>query len=100
MSFSARTMIVEARDLDTDERRVAKFNVQMPFDECGRRAQLESIVTHLYPHARMRSFEDRAASFLDAQSLVVAHYGQGDQQPALATSSPAERLEQQSLFTA
>lgn len=70
----ARTLIVQARHLDTDERTVVNFDVEMPADEAGQRAQLAELVAGLHPKARMRSFGRGAASFLDAEHLVVAHY--------------------------
>lgn len=69
-----RTLIVEARDLDTDERMVATFEVQVPSDSDGQRDQLARAVAKLHPQARMRSFGGGAASFLDSRQLVVAHY--------------------------
>lgn len=96
-----RTLVVEARDLDTDERTVATFVVEMPADDAGRRAQLKVLVARLHPLARMRSYDGGAASFLDSESLVVAHYSaraaQRMHEPAVDWPQQAE---QQPLFTA
>lgn len=89
-------MIVEARDLDTDDRTIAKFEVEMPTDEAGQRAQLAGLVARLHPDARMRSFGGGAASFLDSQRLIVAHYSRVAEQPTQAAR--VERVEQQPLF--
>lgn len=96
-----RTVVVEARDLDTDERTVARLEVDMPADEAGRQAQLAEMVARLHPDARMRSFGGAAASFLDAERLVVAHYDGTDRQPT--PERPDDRIEpieQQPLFAA
>ena len=69
-----RRLIVEARDLDTDARVRQEVDVDAPTDEAGQRAQLASVVARLHPEARMRSFGNEAASFLDSSCLVVAHY--------------------------
>ena len=96
-----RTLVVEARDLDTDERTVATIEVEMPVDEVGQRAQLSAAVTRLHPDARMRSFGDGAASFLDSQRLVVAHYGgPGGQLVHEGCADPAQQVAQQPLFAA
>jgi hypothetical protein len=94
-----RPLVVQARDLDTDERVVASFEVEMPPDEAGQRAQLAEVVARLHPGARMRSFGDGAASFLDSQRLVVAHYGGVPEQ--VVRESPGTGggpMEQQRLF--
>lgn len=96
-----RILVVEARDLDTDERTVVTFEVEMPADESGQRAQLAAAVTRLHPGTRMRSFGDGAASFLDSQRLVVAHYGgAGGQLLHDRSAEPVEQVEQQPLFAA
>lgn len=96
-----KILIVEARDLDTDERMVRSSEIEMPADEQAQRAQLADAVARLHPDARMRSFGDGAASFLDSQRLVVAHYGDSDGQLTReAPPEPDEPVEQQSLFAA
>jgi len=92
-------LVVEARDLDTDARTVATFDVEMPADEAGRRVQLAGIVAQLHPDARMRSFGGAAASFLDSESLVVAHYSGMARQPTCEPSvHRKQQVEQQPLF--
>lgn len=93
------TLIIEARDLDTDERTATTLSVSMPPDEAGQRQQLAAADARLHPEARMRSFGDGAASFLDSQRLVVAHYRRAAT-PRPAPEPPAEATEQQPLFAA
>lgn len=96
-----RTLVVEARDLDTDERTITTFNVEMPADELGRRAQLSGVVARLHPRARMRSFGGVAASFLDSEQLVVAHYGEAAREEmGERCADRTGQVEQQPLFVA
>ena len=82
-----RRLIVEARDLDTDARARQEVDVDAPADEAGQRAQLASVVARLHPEARMRSFGNGAASFLDSSHLIVAHYTEAHE-PASTLSVP------------
>jgi hypothetical protein len=96
------TIIVEARDLDTDECTACTREVDVPRDEAGQRAQLTSVVARLHPEARLRSFGAGAASFIDSQTLVVAHYS-AIPLGTTPNGSAGERTkhdEQQSLFAA
>lgn len=68
------SIVVEARDLDSDERRTAVVRVPVPVDAGARRHELERAVAGLHPDARLRSFADAAATFLDSTHLVVAHF--------------------------
>jgi hypothetical protein len=95
-----RVLIVEARDLDTDDRRSEEFEVDAPTDEAGQREQLAAIVASVHPDAQMRSFGSGAASFLDGHYLVVAHYGARLEAVSRATESAESRGDQQSLFAA
>lgn len=99
-SSTDRTVIVEARDLDTDARTVAAFEVEMPVGQDGQRAQLAELVARVHPAACLRSFGNGAASFLDSEQLVVAHYRQAGPPEGAPVVSRAERLEQQPLFVA
>jgi hypothetical protein len=93
-------LIVEARDLDTDDRIVATLEVEMAADDAGQRAQLARAVAALHPDAQMRSFGEGAASFLGSQHLVVAHY-RAKRGPALdAPGGRSRHVEQQPLFVA
>lgn len=94
-----RLLVVEARDLDTDERTRREIEVEAPIDEAGQRAQLATVVGQIYPDARMRSFGGQAASFLDTVHLVVAHYGPALDEP-ISSSVDDPVTEQQSLFAA
>jgi len=93
-----RRLIVEARDLDTDARVRQELDVDAPTDQAGQRAQLASVVARLHPEARMRSFGNGAASFLDPSHLVVAHYAEA-REPASVVSVPETSTDvQQPLF--
>jgi hypothetical protein len=93
-----RRLIVEARDLDTDARVRQELDVDAPTDQAGQRAQLAGVVARLHPDARMRSFGNEAATFLDATYLVVAHYTEA-REPASALSVPEASADvQQPLF--
>jgi hypothetical protein len=67
-------VIVEARDLDTDERSRAICVVGRPSSSAEQRGQLAEAAARFHPRARMRSFADGAATFLDRQHLIVAFY--------------------------
>lgn len=95
-----RLLVVEARDLDTDARSRRELEIDAPTDESGQRAQIATVVAQLHPNAQMRSFGGEAASFLDREYLVVAHYAAAvadGRTPGVA--SPAGD-EQQPLFAA
>lgn len=92
--------MIEARDLDTDERSRMEFEVNAPGDERGKRAQLVTAVSRVHPEAMLRSFGNDAASFLGREHLVVAHYGHPlEHDPAIDADIPAGH-EQQPLFAA
>ncbi len=67
-------VILEARDLDTDERSVTRFQIAPPCGADSERRELERLVATVHPSARIRSFAGGAATFIDRQHLVVAHY--------------------------
>ncbi len=95
-----RLLVVEARDLDTDARSRRELEIDAPTDDSGQRAQLATVVGRLHPEAQMRSFGGEAASFLDKEHLVVAHYAAAlaDAGTPDVAGSPGD--EQQPLFTA
>ena len=98
---SRETLCVESRDLDTDARSVAELEVEMPADRASQRAQFEQAVAPLHPAARLRSFGNGAASFLDSQSLIVAYYrGSGRERAEDRATPRAVETEQQALFAA
>jgi hypothetical protein len=74
--IAALEVFVEARDLDTDERAVTRFETAPPHGLEAERRELERLVATVHPHAKFRSFAGGAATFLDRQHLVVAHYAQ------------------------
>ncbi|MEX2196787.1 MAG: hypothetical protein WD844_16010 [Thermoleophilaceae bacterium] len=92
------TVVIESRHLDTDERERVEVEVAPATDEPGQRRQLVELVARHRPGARLRSFADGAATFLDAQHLVIAAYS-----PRLATrrvGSRGEDAPQDALFAA
>lgn len=68
------TLTVEARDLDTDARRRTTVEAVPPADPHRQRTELAQAVKQLFPDARLRSFSNGAATFLDSQHLIVAFY--------------------------
>jgi hypothetical protein len=68
------TVVVESRDLDTDERSISKLTVPAPETTTDQRIQLAEAAARFHPGAPMRSFADGAATFLDRQHLIVASY--------------------------
>lgn len=68
------TLVVEARHLDTDERSREAVAVPRPHGSAEQRRQLAATAASLHPAARMRSFANGAATFLDRQHLIVAFY--------------------------
>jgi hypothetical protein len=93
-----RRLIVEARDLDMDPRARQEVDVDAPADEAGQSAQLASVVARLHPEARMRSFGNGAASFLDSSHLVVAHYAEAYESTSMLPVLEASADVQQPLF--
>lgn len=93
------TINVEARDLDTDARWCTSVETEASGDRSRQRAALIEAVAPLFPGARLRSFSDGAATFLDAQHLVVASFA--DLPEASRRLADAEEDERQdSLFAA
>lgn len=90
-------LVVEARDLDTDERSRATVAVDRPRRSADERMQLDAVTTRLHPQARMRSFANGAASFLDRQHLIVAFYASSAGRPDARAPEPAAT--QAALFT-
>jgi len=90
------TLVVEARDLDTDERSRATFVVPATSNPADQRAQLVEATEAVHPYAKMRSFADGAATFLDRQHLIVAFYT--DPLGATRLAARASRGAQERLF--
>jgi hypothetical protein len=65
---------IKARDLDTDTKRVATIEVAPAWEPEEQRLQLARVVEEHHPGARLRSFADGAATFLDREHLIVASY--------------------------
>jgi len=89
-------VVIEARDLDTDERERVELDVDAPSEEHAQRTQLKELVAAHHPGARLRSFADGAASFLGRQHLVVATY---DPKPRGRRPS-TDASQQEGLFAA
>lgn len=70
MSFEF--IAVEAEDLETGERARHTFEVRASADPTERRANLEELATHAYPHVRFASFDCGAARFVDDSRAVTA----------------------------
>lgn len=96
---AATALIIEAPDLDTDARRRTMIDAVPPVDPTRQRAALVEAVEHLFPGARLRSFSNGAATFLDPQHLIVASYADlPDSRSQRRKSEPEER--QEPLFAA
>ncbi len=92
-------ILVEARDLDTDERSVTRFEISPPSGTDSKRRELERLVATVHPNAKIRSFAGGAATFLDRQHLVVAHYA-GQPRGARSRQRSVEESSQDVLFAA
>jgi hypothetical protein len=68
------TLTIEARHLDTDARQRTTLEAVAPEDASRQRQALVDAVTSRFPAAKLRSFADGAASFLDRDHLIVASY--------------------------
>lgn len=90
-----RLVLIVARHLDTDERRQDAIAVLPARGEAAQREQLRALVAGVHPTARLRSFGRGAASFIDADHLVVAHYGAAIEAEGL---DALEAVEQPALF--
>lgn len=88
------TIVLEARDLDTDERARELATVPRPSGQSEQRRQLVQAASEHHPGAKLRSFANGAATFLDRQHLIVAFYAEsvrpvaGRDEPHAAQQSP------------
>lgn len=90
-------VVIEARDLDTDERDRLELTVPAPGEAYQQRAQLVALVAEHHPEARLRSFANGAATFLGRQHLIVASYPRLPP-PRSAKRSAPPAVPQASLF--
>jgi len=90
------TLVVEARDLDTDARSRESRSMSAPGTPLEQRRQLADAVAALHPGAKMRSFADGAATFLDRQHLIVAFYAEPS--PASPRPKVHQDARQEELF--
>jgi hypothetical protein len=67
-------LVLEARDLDTDDRSRTTLPVPRPRNAGEERRMIEEAAANLHPNAKLRSFANGAATFLDRQHLVVAFF--------------------------
>jgi hypothetical protein len=70
------TLTIESRDLDTDARERTVIDSVPPLDPNRQRAALAEAVERIFPRAKLRSFSNGAATFLDMQHLIVASYAE------------------------
>lgn len=68
------TVKITERDLDSDERRTSERDVEAPGSQAEQRNGLIAAVRSVSPDARIRSFADGVATFIDRQHLVIASY--------------------------
>lgn len=87
----SQRVVVESRDLDTDERDRTVLAASRPDSVEARERELRDLIAEVHPEARFRSFAGDVATALDRQHLVVAHYlGQRPKPPAPQIGSEAE----------
>jgi len=67
-------VLIEARDLDTDERSEVVLSAARPGSEEAREGELRSLIASVHPEAKFRSFAGDVATALGSQHLIVAHY--------------------------
>jgi hypothetical protein len=96
----ATTLTIEARDLDTDARRRTTIETVPSRDPARQRAALAEAVGRLFPAARLRSFSNGAATFLDAQHLIVAFYADPSPTARTRRHGSGATEPQDSLFAA
>jgi hypothetical protein len=95
----ATTLTIEARDLDTDAREQTVLDAVPPRDPSGQRTALVEAVRSLFPGAKFRSFANGAATFLDAQHLIVASYADVPKAGRRASANASDE-KQSPLFAA
>ncbi len=98
-SSEKTAVIIEARDLDTDERGRTVLEVGIPADPSEERTALTAAVAERFPAAQLRSFADGAATFLDRQHLIVACFPKPNGQTA-RREQRASLATQEALFAA
>lgn len=92
-----RELLVRTRDLDHGETRVRVLKRCMPPAQQRQRLQRIDAVEDIHPGARIKSFADGVASFLQGANLIVARYGDVVDPPA-GWVDPADRARELRLF--
>lgn len=92
-------VLIEARDLDTDERDEVIVPAHRPTAEAGRKRELRELIAKEHPDATFRSFARDAASALGPQHLIVAHYI-GEAAPETVRTQVEVKADQGELFAA
>lgn len=90
------TITIEARDLDTDERSRTTVEIGAPQAPGQERGFLADAVAKSFPDAKLRSYADGAATFLDRQHLIVAAFAGLPSHGRLRAPNPSPR--QDALF--
>ena len=66
-------LVVEARRLDTDECSRRTFEIKASPKPFELQAEMERLVAHVHPAARMREFTEDGATFVDHRSTIAAY---------------------------
>jgi hypothetical protein len=66
------TIVVEARDLDTDELARRTYELEARPDLSGLQMQIERLVEHAHPDARLREFAGSVGTFAGRGKRIIA----------------------------
>ncbi|MGI8633192.1 MAG: hypothetical protein ACR2NA_11715 [Solirubrobacterales bacterium] len=91
------SLVIKARDLDSDTQHRATSEVVIPGTPAERRQQMIEAVRASHPDASIRSFDEAGATFLDRDNLIVTFY---EDVQALDNNTQTGDDEQQELFAA
>jgi hypothetical protein len=83
-------IVVESRNLDTDERSRRTYELEAQLDIAGLHDQLERLVRHIHPGARVQGFADGVGTFADRRAVIVAR--------RLDHAGPPDPADQDRLF--
>lgn len=99
-TVSEESVVVESRDLDTDERDEVVLPASRPAAVEARERELRDLIHEVHPKAKFRSFAGDVATALDSQHLVVAHYLGKRNKPSPEQPEPSADGDQGELFAA